>query len=106
MLLRIHGRYGSAGGPRRPRRASKTQSCSRSVTSATSRHHISRGAHCSAIYDRLGELGFQRRPFEEVRTRLDAWHDAYVPHLSALVSRLLIAPEFRLPPSVVWLSYD
>lgn len=59
-----------------------------------------------AIYDRVGELGFDRRPYDEVRTRLDAWHDAYMPHLAALVSRLLIAPEFRLPPSVAALSYD
>ena len=48
------------------------------------------------IYDRLGELGFERRPYEEVRTRLDAWHNAYVPHLAALVSRS--AHRARVPP--------
>jgi len=58
------------------------------------------------IYARLGELGYERRPYEEARARLNAWHDAYVPHLSALVARLLIAPEFRLPPAVAALSYD
>ena len=58
------------------------------------------------IYERMGELGFERRPYEEMRARLEAWHDAYMPHLAALVARLLIAPEFRLPPAVIALSYD
>ena len=105
MLLPIHGRYGSAGGPRRPRRASKTRIALEGVTSARADITFPE-ERLRAIYDRLGELGFERRPYEEVRTRLDAWHNAYVPHLAALVSRLLIAPEFRLPPSVVRLSYD
>ncbi|HMK11796.1 MAG TPA: potassium channel family protein [Acidimicrobiales bacterium] len=58
------------------------------------------------IYDRLGELGFERRPYDDVRRRIDAWHEAYLPALSSLVARLLIAPEFRLPPAVAALSYD
>jgi Ion channel len=58
------------------------------------------------IYERVGELGYERRPYEEVRARIDAWHDAYMPHLLALVSRLLIPAEFRLPPEVTALSYD
>ena len=58
------------------------------------------------VYARLGELGFERRPFDEVLVRLGSWHDAYVPHLAALVARLLIAPEFRLPPAVAALSYE
>ena len=58
------------------------------------------------IYERVGELGYERRPYEEVRTRITAWHDAYMPHLSALVARLLIPAEFRLPPAVIALSYD
>jgi Ion channel len=58
------------------------------------------------VYARIGELGFARRPFDEVLVRLGTWHDAYVPHLAALVARLLIAPEFRLPPAVAPLSYE
>jgi hypothetical protein len=59
-----------------------------------------------AIYERVGELGYARRPYDEARARIDAWHDAYMPHLLALVSRLLIPAEFRLPPEVTALSYD
>jgi hypothetical protein len=58
------------------------------------------------IYARLGELGFDRRPYEEVRRRIDQWHEAYLPSMGALVARLLVAPEFRLPPAVARLSYD
>ena len=58
------------------------------------------------IYERVGELGYERRPYEEVRARISAWHDAYMPGLSALVARLLIPAEFRLPPAVIALSYD
>jgi len=58
------------------------------------------------IYERLGELGFERRPLDEARQRIDRWHEAYMPSMAALVARLLIAPEFRLPPAVTALSYD
>jgi len=58
------------------------------------------------IYDRMGELGFERRSFAEARRRIDTWHEAYMPAMTALVARLLIAPEFRLPPAVTQLSYD
>ncbi len=57
------------------------------------------------IYERLGELGFELRSYEEAQSRINAWHDAYIPSMAALVARLLIAPEFRLPPSVAQLSY-
>jgi len=58
------------------------------------------------IYDRMGELGFARRPYADVLQRIDTWHDAFMPAMTALVARLLIAPEFRLPPAVTALSYD
>ena len=58
------------------------------------------------IYDTMGELGFDRRPYDEVRRRIDTWHRAYLPSMSVLVARLLVAREFRLPPSVAELSYD
>ena len=59
-----------------------------------------------AIYDKFGELGFPRRPFGEARERLDRWHEAYVPELEALIRRLLIPREFRLPPAVTGFSND
>ena len=59
-----------------------------------------------AIYDKFGELGFPRRPFAEARERLDRWHEAYIPELEALIRRLLIPREFRLPPAVTPFSND
>jgi hypothetical protein len=59
-----------------------------------------------AIYDKFGELGFPRRPLGEARERLDQWHQAYIPDLEALIRRLLIPREFRLPPAVATLSND
>jgi hypothetical protein len=59
-----------------------------------------------AIYDKFGELGFPRRPYAEALERLDLWHEAYIPEIEALIRRLLIPREFRLPPAVATLSND
>ena len=59
-----------------------------------------------AIYDKFGERGFPRRPYAEAVERLDLWHQAYIPELEALIRRLLIPREFRLPPAVATLSND
>ena len=49
-----------------------------------------------AIYERMGELGYERRPYEEMRARLDAWHDAYMPHLAG--TGRPPADRARVPP--------
>ncbi len=51
------------------------------------------------IYERMGELGSSADPTKRCAPGIEAWHDAYMPHLAALVARLLIAAEFRLPPA-------